>query len=99
MNTSFKDAEWNLKQSPTSGNYFVYAKASMMPIAGINNTYKTEDMGDPLANATLIAAAPDLLKTCIEIRQMYEDKEESFEVKIIKEALDKVIFKACNLIP
>ena len=98
MNTVFKDAEWNLKQSPTSGNYFVYAKSGV-PIAGINNAYKTEDMGDPLANATLIAAAPDLLKTCIEIRQMYEDKAETFEVKINKEALDKVINKACNLIP
>jgi len=58
-----------------------------------------EYMGDPLANATLIAAAPDLLKTCIEIRQMYEGRAESFEVKIIKDALDKVINKACNIIP
>ena len=99
MNTAFKDAEWNLKQSPTTGNYFVYSKSGVMPIAGINNAYKTPDMGDPLANATLIAAAPELLQTCIEIRQMYEGRAESFEVKIIKDALDKVINKACNLIP
>ena len=54
---------------------------------------------DAKALVDYFKSAPDLLKTCIEIRQMYEGKVESFEVKIIKEALDKVINKACNLIP
>lgn len=50
---------WSLRRS-TSGNHFIFSDHRAPAVAGVANTAKGIDDAEALANAQLIAAAPEL---------------------------------------
>jgi hypothetical protein len=59
----------------------------------VNNGDDVYDIPTDLANAKLIAAAPDLLEACQQLMECYESKGQllSFDVDIIRQAINKAL--------
>jgi len=93
MKTKHTSGEWNIKLggnfSGTFVNYVISGKINIAQTRGNDNEMTFEEN---LANAKLIAAAPEMLKTLIEVRKHGLIEKDGYEI-IVKE-VNQAIKKA-----
>lgn len=85
METKFTKGEWKILQGKSQRDVF---ESGRLLATAYNNTVSKQNicLEEAIANAKLIAAAPDLLDSCIELFEYYKTECSIPNLEVLKKA-------------